>query len=1680
MIFQTNPAMSSQEKTGTAGVEGTDFQLNLILMCLLRAQRLYGENFKLTTELASAGKFDDLVLNYTDAAGEHIRLLQAKHKTQEKNTVTYADLLLQPKSSFDLFQYFKSYREVILQPDFRGKIEDIILFTNLNFNKDVLEFVEQIDRPTDIFYFHTIKCTNSTPILCKFNDKFLDEFQYCKLKNLSKQIIQYGFKRIPMKENNNTFKDFHGVLAKEVIDIKRCLFWEHFLECNEILKTTTKIFRRIIEEDFLKEFRMVSEGKEAVFLEVNGLDKTLFEMKFSPNFGSKLSDDWPKGTVMDPGDAESLKSFLDQLVMAVNQPNEKELVGCIQKEVESNFKFDKSASEIVTNQLMKNVKDWFKQEKTSYLGKTDVDEFKNYIMGRINELTKNKLIIALSHDFTEKLDYHQIQFVGNSLQPILMEFLESDTKRIMHLRSGAECRINAIKLLRALECVNRQDFLFIEMKKNLRKKILKLLDLFESSDNFHLLAIECEDCDEYEFIHDELKDIFESRKNKKFVMIGNAIPQLDEFKDEVLEVRDEIAFTDLTEDSQRNILDKQVLFQGFPVQLNQLGQHMDMRYWRWMELMSDHPIRIGSEIESTKGYDERYYINRVLVRRIPCFDKNLQARLGPQHILTFTRTDFDEKCAQHPLLNIHLMKRIEDNGLMWQKTRGRISALRPNIKKERMYSIRDDHEDLLGFMEDKIIIISDTAGMGKSTLFTRLSKAFKASDPLKWIIRVNLISSNIELREFQAEMKTEAKPSSSKMIEYFATKILKITCPMEMSLCQQFMTDDGTGTHQVIFLFDGFDEMIVECHDILLDIMTYLAANGNVKLIGISTRPHLQSILEENLQQFSLIMEPFTHQNKMDFLRSYWLSCHRDKTSDNLSSDKTVIGGKLETYAERLLATISKSINDSDSELTGIPLQLRMIAEVFEDEALAFADNNEEGLTVGFAAFGVLELYNKFFEKKEQIYIKEKANSGDSNFITNTLLKRNLKIIRDTQKNLAITNLFPNFATQGMEQMADVLNDLLIFGLVQENHGRYFFIHQTFAEYLVAVYMMENFVGSDTAKEILFKFILTEDQFPVVRTFIDQIIRCTGYEDILNWMKTNPAAEQLVNVNRIFLKALDEETLYTLDMNLNYCHSKDPQMMVQLMGDIMKFSQIRWKCEAHGSLLDWSCKNLMNCTDVPSNILSCLTANVLMNACHKSELFGVTSDKPKRVAQQLLKYLEFLKDAKILSTEMLEQSIMIQFKPIQINPYFRFDALEVYLDYLYANHLDLLRKLILRIGQVLMHAGEKRFTTPWLKWLQARTEIPSDIILETIIGNGDSFRVRRLYWDVKYENNEFIGIQLSIMCEHLIREYNEAKPFKLECEHMTRVVSALRELFDCSAWTSTDKILSDWITDNCEAGSLEKVLVLPDGHQLTPAEYYSLWSRFGIVQNLLGELSQTATIGERAVELLIQLKQRLPEDDFLQLIQCRNTLQESVLQKACKEKIVPIVDLICSWLTTIGSAEVFDEVASVRVQSTIVRFDMQLLDVVVQKFPHYVKRFLLQNKETYIFDNYSSDHNFHFDVLNQQVLQAISSLPEPRDIIELLNAKGATCKRTITHNYVEHRNPEMLFQLLSMIRERQLDKNDICDLFALKDVHGRTIGVSADILKNKEILDVLDEFIANYFDAEQKEKLREIKNEFFK
>jgi len=164
-----------------------------------------------------------------------------------------------------------------------------------------------------------------------------------------------------------------------------------------------------------------------------------------------------------------------------------------------------------------------------------------------------------------------------------------------------------------------------------------------------------------------------------------------------------------------------------------------------------------------------------------------------------------------------------------------------------------------------------------------------------------------------------------------------------------------------------------------------------------------------------------------------------------------------------------------------------MLAEAFDKEVRAFYRSAEPNPEISYK-LDLLGLYERFTERKYDVYQEEKCQVNVNNVVAIEQRERDLKIIREDYQLLALKVLFTEEQVvpfQNKSQCSFSTEQLIRIGIVQVNHdGKLHFIHRTFAEYYVADCLVNLLTeGNNTSEQVrtfILKDILLEDKYRVI------------------------------------------------------------------------------------------------------------------------------------------------------------------------------------------------------------------------------------------------------------------------------------------------------------------------------------------------------------------------------------------------------------------------------------------------------------------------------------------------------------------------------------------------------------------------------------------------------------------------
>ncbi|MFT8259020.1 MAG: NACHT domain-containing protein [Candidatus Symbiodolus clandestinus] len=1060
-------------------LHGTIYQLQLLIFFMKRAFDK-GYDFRLATEMEAAEKFDDMVLRYQVDGQNRYRFLQAKHRQDEHRSVTLSDLTNDSEGDFSLLKYLASYLSIQKKDEFKKAEKDFILCTNVDLDVDTLKrdgtfTVEEIADKDDLI---TIENSGKTPHLYRLK---IDEKSifYQKLRNNTE--INRLAKFLIERQNNgrldlsvDIFKRYHIWLAQEVINTKNKKFHTNFISGNK-LSDTAQNFREVFIQCAF-ENKDYQNDKNKLF---GSLRNKTFSI--SKNFGLRKEKSRPQSPAEFHVSNSQIKDFFNQFILAVNQPSEDKLRTIIESEI--GLQFNLLKSDLVADNLQRKMLDWFKEKKGRFLSKQDGETFFEDLLKNIDTLKATGLSML-----SNQLNAYDIHFDQAPLE-LLQQHVENSEIQILHLISSENPRLTLIKvyqLLQLLPQYQRLDsVLFTTDIMNIEAIQQTLRNAFSATDSHLLLAIECssEKIGDTESLVNQLTLILKKQPYKKIIVISSEKHPLPVAfqKNKHLSyqsVSDFCSFSELTRASQTNLLDKEVIFQGQAVALKKLITSTDpiTLSLPLIDLIKGFTLEIGQPLPSVQSKVDGYYIERYMA---PTFINNAIIRAKNagifKDLIAIDEESFKEMCLKNPKSGVHWIQGVSDS-LIWRRSQGKVNQLHLYIDVIPPHIYESDEKSKKVFIsleqseQQRVIMLSAAAGMGKSTFFAHIAQQLKIRWPSYWIIGVDLNYHVEALRILQHGVIENTSPLD--LITTFITEsLLNLKTSFEKKLLYHAL--NSSEASKVILMLDGFDEIPTTCQDPAIMLLKRFLQNEKIQLwVTIRSNSSLEKELVQCLNQLPFSLIPLSPTSQSKFLGSKF---------------------KEEFMNKGVVSELEKLKHIVDN-----PLQLQIFSEIY-------VNLSEEGnISQDFLTnLDVFKLYQNFIITKYSIFVDK---LGESKSQIKKILYEDISPQKNHQK-LAFELLFPEkknsllkeFSLDTIKLMKD--EELVRFGMVNLEGNTLKFIHRNYAEYYIAEIFLKKLIDEKQNHQMIYfllRNILLETNLQVVRMFLNENLKNSPLEIKIN------------------------------------------------------------------------------------------------------------------------------------------------------------------------------------------------------------------------------------------------------------------------------------------------------------------------------------------------------------------------------------------------------------------------------------------------------------------------------------------------------------------------------------------------------------------------------------------------------
>ena len=367
-----------------------------------------------------------------------------------------------------------------------------------------------------------------------------------------------------------------------------------------------------------------------------------------------------------------------------------------------------------------------------------------------------------------------------------------------------------------------------------------------------------------------------------------------------------------------------------------------------------------------------------------------------------------------------------------------------------------DENEMLNLNND-VEIITDEAGKGKSFVLKKFIEIIKESDKSKsqfyLFIPLNRINDVMTIKD-NDEYKNDK-------FKFILKELVKIKSHLQISILEYLANNKN-----LILLLDGFDEVLQDEYDYqtkTISLIKDLLYNYKQMRVIITSRVHLQSKLEKDFSIISYSLNDFSSDDTVNFMEKF-------KIPKDFYCDFSYFIPEF-----------------SDFDFFKVPIHCRMLAEIFQqnpNEKLTFFNN----ISLFYEEFIKAKLTEKIKYRDESSQIEKSMKKEEINFYKlhyHFAFKRIFghkfeNGIEESEKNEIIE--------YGIEESEK--NEIIEYGIITniDEKQKPTFSHDSFAEFIVANYYMNEYKDGDNSRKEILKEILYQKNHNLIRKFINGFI----------------------------------------------------------------------------------------------------------------------------------------------------------------------------------------------------------------------------------------------------------------------------------------------------------------------------------------------------------------------------------------------------------------------------------------------------------------------------------------------------------------------------------------------------------------------------------------------------------------
>ncbi|XP_037915871.1 uncharacterized protein LOC119654507 isoform X2 [Hermetia illucens] len=426
------------------------------------------------------------------------------------------------------------------------------------------------------------------------------------------------------------------------------------------------------------------------------------------------------------------------------------------------------------------------------------------------------------------------------------------------------------------------------------------------------------------------------------------------------------------------------------------------------------------------------------------------------------------------------------------------------------FGVEISQEAFLEFVKDeKIVILHGIPGAGKSMLLASFFIQMRDSSQPLWKIHINLnlYTDFFSKKQAEAASRVDRIMSSSECSDFLlellqSNEDTKLKTQFEINLLRSAFQSEITGKVRLVLFLDGFDEISPNYKDIVLGFLLSSNTCSGALQMFITTRPNFRSYLEENLQTFGFEMRDLTRDEQNQLLMSLIKKLNiqiRDEEVLALMEQfcKALPGSRapMDMFDEMIFSR-------GDGMFSAVPLHIAMFAEVC-------ANSDRERIRKCIKTRDLSTFYEMYVERKYQLYREEKmrlnptnvSSMEESQYAFEGFLKKHMNLalwlIYSKETIMEIVSSFKEYEQEVLSLMEDIKAGKFKYGIVFGVSDRVpQFAHRTFAEYLVARFIISQITSGKVWKSSFLDFFIEE---LAISTASHMSTFCDGMMKEIDW-----------------------------------------------------------------------------------------------------------------------------------------------------------------------------------------------------------------------------------------------------------------------------------------------------------------------------------------------------------------------------------------------------------------------------------------------------------------------------------------------------------------------------------------------------------------------------------------------------